>query len=431
MIGISADFDPVHKGHVKLIQKGRQIAEETGDEVVIYLNKGYSANHAPFFADYESRKEMALKAGADRVVPIEGLHHRLTLAYSVPIRIAMMIEDGAVDYVDAAGVNVSVPMLTKQAKKFAKKGIFSGIPRNLPNRNVIRWFAVNEFLYNKYQRKMRFHIIDELSMGGKVSGREIRRQIIENNMEIPSQLDQVLPQSTIKILEKGIKNGTIPGKRNLAVITKRMNTYSRSKLMEIAHLNADAINAIIKGRYYREEDQVWAAFRKAGYGPVLTRLAVSAIEEEVTKKEVLELIESYEKQGVIPPDQKVNKVIERAWFVSQKSEHNLSASEAHDKFRKGIKLQKKPCMTFDAGLSIRSFEVEELKSGMNAGIYVDQNGVLACELRTEKKKIKSPLKLPGEMATYLRLLIDSHFIPVKAEVVEKERGIRIRITVDN
>jgi hypothetical protein len=35
------------------------------------------------------------------------------------------------------------------------------------------------------------------------------------------------------------------------------------------------------------------------------------------------------------------------------------------------------------------------------------------------------------MATYLRLLIDSHFIPVKAEVVEKERGIRIRITIDN
>ena len=68
MIGISADFDPVHKGHAKLIQKGREISEETGDEVVIYMNKGYSANHAPFFTDFESRKEMALKAGADRVV---------------------------------------------------------------------------------------------------------------------------------------------------------------------------------------------------------------------------------------------------------------------------------------------------------------------------------------------------------------------------
>lgn len=121
MIGISADFDPVHKGHVKLIEKGKEIGKETGDEVVIYLNKGFSANHAPFFVSYEARKEMALKAGADRVVPIEGLHHRLTLAYTVPIRIAMMIEDGVVDYVDAA--NVSTPTIIKHAKICKKRNI--------------------------------------------------------------------------------------------------------------------------------------------------------------------------------------------------------------------------------------------------------------------------------------------------------------------
>ena len=151
MIGISADFDPVHKGHVKLIEKGRDIADKTGDEVVIYLNKGYSANHAPFFANYEARREMALKAGADKVVPIEGLHHRLTLAYTVPIRIAMMIEDGVVDYVDAA--NVSTKKIQRYASSFAKRGIFSGIPRSLPNRNVIRWFAVNDFLYKNTNGK--------------------------------------------------------------------------------------------------------------------------------------------------------------------------------------------------------------------------------------------------------------------------------------
>ncbi|NLU04092.1 MAG: adenylyltransferase/cytidyltransferase family protein, partial [Methanothermobacter sp.] len=152
MIGISADFDPVHLGHARLIEKGREIADETGDEVVIYLNKDFSANHAPFFVPYEARKEMALKAGADRVVPVEGLHHRLTLAYTVPIRIAMMIEDGVVDYVDAA--NVSTDLIIRKAREFASRGIFSGIPRELPNRNVIRWFAVNEFLYGKYGRKM-------------------------------------------------------------------------------------------------------------------------------------------------------------------------------------------------------------------------------------------------------------------------------------
>ena len=136
MIGISADFDPLHKGHVKLIEKARQIADDKGTQVVIYLNKGYSANHAPFFSSFQARSRMALKAGADKVVPIEGLHHRLTLAYTVPIRIAMMLEDGVVDYVDAA--DISTAKVVKLSRKFARKGIFSGIPRNLPNRNVIR-----------------------------------------------------------------------------------------------------------------------------------------------------------------------------------------------------------------------------------------------------------------------------------------------------
>ncbi|MCK9152139.1 nucleotidyltransferase family protein [Methanobacterium alcaliphilum] len=428
MIGISADFDPVHKGHVKLIQKGREIAEETGDEVVVYLNKGYSANHAPFFVPYEARAEMALKAGADRVVSIEGLHHRLTLAYTVPIRIAMMIEDGAVDYVDAAGVNVSVPMLTKKAKQFAEKGIFSGIPRSLPNRNVIRWFAVNEFLYNKYNRKMKFHIIPELSMGGKISGREIRRAIIENNMEIPSEVEEFLPSSTVKILKREIKKGTIPGYRDLPIIIKRMNTYSRAKLMEIAHLNANAINEIIKGRVYREEDQIWAVFRRAGYGPVLTRLAISAIEQNVTRVEVHNLIKSYEKQGLIPTDQTIDKVIQRAWFVANKTVHGIKSSEAHEEFRKGSTLKSPPDLSFDGGFNIRSFEAEKLESNMDAKIYVDQNGVLSCELRAGEK-IKSPLKLPAKMATYLRLLVDSHFIPIKGTVIKKERGIRIRIEI--
>ncbi|RJS49706.1 MAG: cytidyltransferase [Methanobacterium sp.] len=427
MIGISADFDPVHKGHVKLIEKGKEIGKETGDEVVIYLNKGFSANHAPFFVSYEARKEMALKAGADRVVPIEGLHHRLTLAYTVPIRIAMMIEDGVVDYVDAA--NVSTPTIIKHAKKFAKKEIFSGIPRNLPNRNVIRWFAVNEFLYKKYKKKMKFHLIPELEMGGKISGREIRRAIVENDMKIPPEVKSLLPHTTTKILEREIKKGNVAPGRNLEAITKRMNTYSRSSLMQIAHLNADAINSIIKGRVYRQEDQIWAAFRRAGYGPVLTRLAISALEEDISKEEVLHLIRSYEKKGIVPPDQTIEKVIERSWFVAKKSEEGFKSSEAHQKFMNGEKIKDSSPLAFDAGLSVRSFEVDYLKDDLPANIYVDQNGLLACELRAEGKKIKSPLKLPGVMVTYLRLLLDSQFIPVSARVIKKARGIRIRIYV--
>lgn len=426
MIGISADFDPVHNGHVKLIEKGREISEETGDEVVIYLNKDYSANHAPFFANYEARREMALKSGADRVVPIEGMHHRLTLAYTVPIRIAMMIEDGVVDYVDAA--DVSTKKIQKYASSFAKRGIFSGIPRNLPNRNVIRWFAVNDFLYKKYRRKMKFHIIPELKLDVKISGREIRAKIIENNFKIPDDVKEVLPKSTVKILQKEIKNGNIPGKRDIETITKRLNTYSRPNLLNIAHLNADAVDAIVNGRRYRNEDQIWASLRMAGYGPVLTRLAISSVEQDVTRKEVFELIKSYQKDGIIPPDQTVESVIERAWFVASSVEKGIKSSNAHEMFRKG-KRGEKPLYSIDAGMHLRSFEVEDLEDGMDAPLYVDKNGKLRSQIRTKTRKIKSPLKLPAKHATYLRLLIDSQFIPLKTKIVKKKEGTRVRITI--
>lgn len=428
MIGISADFDPVHLGHVDLIQKAREVADKKGEEVVIYLNKGYSANHAPFFVSFEARSRMALEAGADRVVPIEGLHHRLTMAYTVPIRIAMMIQDGVTDYVDAAEVNPQ--KIKRYASGFIKKGIFSGIPRSLPNRNVIRWYAVNEFLYQRFKRKMEFHFIPEGKVNGeKISGRQIRREIIENNLQIPGNVVKLLPDSTVQILEEEIQQGNIPGHRNLEVLLKRLNTAPRHQLLNIAHLNAAAVEHIIQGRWYQAENQVWASLRQADYGPVLSRLALSCVEEDVTRREIYELIMDYERQGIIPPDQTMERVIERAWYVASMVDKGLTGSEAHEKFRKGSRTTDKSPYSFDAGLHLRSFELESLKEGMDAHLYVDKRGVLACELKPPGRKVKSPLKLTGKMATYLRLLIDSQVIPLQGELLKQKRGWRIRLKV--
>ncbi|MCC7553231.1 MAG: cytidyltransferase [Methanobacteriaceae archaeon] len=429
MIGISADFDPVHKGHVKLIEKGREISKETGDKVVIYLNKGYSANHAPFFTGYEARREMALKAGADDVIAIEGLHHRLTLSYSVPIRIAKMIEDGVVDYVDAANVNPQE--IQKYSEKFVKQGIFVGIPRNLPNRNVIRWFAVNEFLYKKYNKKMNFHIIPELEFDEKISGREIRRSILENNMKIPEETKELLPKTTIKILEKEIKNGNIPGERNLKAIEKRMNTYSRGKLEKIAYLTGNAINEIVKGRVYRDEESIWAAFRRSGYGPVLTRLAISSIEENVYKSEVLKLMKEYESKDIIPKEQSINRIIERAWYVASEVNEGYLASEADKTFKsKRIKVNDLPLKIY-AGLNLTKFESNLINNGLNGDLYINKDGKIAIELRTEGKKIKTNLRLPAKEVSYLRYIMDSHFIPIEAKIKEVKKGFKVEITIKN
>lgn len=428
MIGIIADFDPVHKGHEKLINEGKRIAKEKNTELAIYMNKGYSANHAPFFTPFEVRKEMALALGADKVIGIEGLHHRFVLSYSVPIRLSIMINDGVTDFVTAADIPLS--QIKNYAKKFVDEGNFLGIPQDFPNRNVIRWYAINEFL-GKKGNKLDFHLIKELNAPRKISGRFIRKSILENNMIIPNETKKLLPQSTIKILEREIEKRTIPERRNMKLLKHKMNTYSRYNLTNIAYLNGKSINKIVEGRFYKEDESIWASFRRADYGPVMTRLAVSALEQEVTKEEVLKLMKSYEDQGIIPEGQTIAKTIERAWYVANEVRKGVSAKEANNNFRLGVTLKNIP-LTLEAGLNLTKFEAKKVEENLNVNIFIDKDNKISGQIKKGKIKIKTNLKLPSKEVTYLRYIIDSRYIPVSGKLIKNKRGdYRVKIKIHN
>ena len=421
LIGISADFDPVHKGHEKLISEAQKLADEKDKKVVVYLNKGFSANHAPFFVDFEARKEMALALGADEVKSFEGLHHRLVLSYSVPIRLKQMIDDGVTDYITSA--SISLDEIKSKAQKFIDEGNFVGMPKSYTNRNEIRWYAINEFLGSKLD----YHVVKEFSKE-KYSGRVIRQSIIDNDMVISKDIAKLLPKTTVEILQREIDAGRVPGDRNWSDIYKRMNTYSRGNLEKIAYLNGNTINEIIKRRVYRDPESIWAVFIRSDYGPVMTRLAVSAIEMEVTKKEVMNLMKSYEAQGVIPDNQKVQRVIDRAWYVASESEKGVSAREANDEFRSKIISVDAP-LSLEAGLNLTKFETKITKEGINTDLYVDKNGKISVQFKSEGKKIKTNLRLPAVEVTYLRYIMDSHFIPVSGSIKKAKKGFKVKVVI--
>ena len=418
LIGISADFDPVHKGHEKLIKEAIDLAQSENKKVVVYLNKGFSANHAPFFVNFEARRDMALALGADEVKSFEGLHHRLVLSYSVPIRLKQMIDDGVTDYITSA--SITLDEIKSKAQKFIDEGNFVGMPKSYTNRNEIRWYAINEFLGGK----LNYHVIKELSKD-KYSGRLIRQSIIDNDLVISKDIKKLLPKTTVKILEREIEAGRVPGKRNWDEIYKRMNTYSRGNLEKIAYLNGNTINEIIKRRVYRDPESIWAAFRRSDYGPVMTRLAISAIEMEVTKKEVMDLMKSYESQGVIPDNQKVQNVIDRAWYVASSG---LSAKEANDKFR-SENIDVDAPLSLEAGLNLTRFETKITKEGIETDLYVDKNGKISVQFKSEGKKIKTNLRLPAVEVTYLRYIMDSHFIPVTGSIKKAKKGFKVEVII--
>ncbi|MBQ6511267.1 cytidyltransferase [Methanobrevibacter sp.] len=419
LIGISADFDPVHKGHEKLIKEAQKIANKEDKKVVVYLNKGYSANHAPFFVDFEARRDMVLALGVDEVKSFEGLHHRLVLSYSVPIRLKQMIDEGVTDYITSA--SISLDEIKSKAQKFIDEGNFVGMPKHYTNRNEIRWYALNEFLGSK----LKFHIVEELDKS-KYSGRLIRQSIIDNGMVIPSNVYKLVPKTTCEILEREIALGNVPGKRNWDEIYKRMNTYSRGNLEKIAYLNGKTINEIIKRRVYRDPESIWAVFRRSEYGPVMTRLAISTIEEEVTKREVMDLMKSYESEGVIPDNQKVQRVIDRAWYVANST---LPAKEANEKFRSENIVVSDAPLTIEAGLNLTKFESKITKEGIATDLYVDKNGRISVQFKSEGKKIKTNLRLPAQEVTYLRYIMDSHFIPVEGMIKQAKKGFKVKVTV--
>ena len=421
LIGISADFDPVHKGHEKLIKEALKIAESENKKVVVYLNKGFSANHAPFFVNFEARREMALALGADEVRSFEGLHHRLILSYSVPIRLKQMIDDGVTDYITSA--SISLDEIKTKAQKFIDEGNFVGMPKNYTNRNEIRWYALNEFLGSKLD----FHVVKELKKS-EYSGRLIRQSIIDNGMVIPSKVYKLIPKTTAEILEREIALGNVPGERDWDGIYKRMNTYSRGNLENIAYLNGKTINEIIKRRVYRDPESIWAVFRRSDYGPVMTRLAISSIEMEVTKKEVMELMKYYESQGVIPENQKVQKVIDRAWYVASMVDEGIPAREANEKFRSQNITVDAP-LKLEAGLNLTKFETKITKAGINTSLYVDKKGRISVQFKSEGKKIKTNLRLPACEVTYLRYIMDSHFIPVGGMIKQAKKGFKVEVTI--
>ena len=422
LIGISADFDPVHKGHEKLIEEACKLADSEGKKVVVYLNKGFSANHAPFFVDFDARRDMALALGADEVRSFEGLHHRLVLSYSVPIRLKQMIDDGVTDYITSA--SISLDEIKAKAQKFIDEGNFVGMPKSYTNRNEIRWYAINEFLGSKLD----YHVVKEFNKD-KYSGRLIRQSIIDNDMVITNEVRKLLPESTVEILQREIDAGRTPGERNWQDIYKRMNTYSRGNLEKIAYLNGNTINEIIKRRVYREKETKWAVFRRSDYGPVMTRLAISAIEMEVSKKEVMDLMKSYEAEGVIPDNQKVQRVIDRAWYVACEGEKGISARDANNRFSSENIEVEKPPMTIEAGLNLTRFETKITKEGLDTDLYVDKNGRISVQFKSEGKKIKTNLRLPAREVTYLRYIMDSHFIPVSGSIKKAKKGFKVKVVI--
>ena len=80
-------------------------------------------------------------------------------------------------------------------------------------------------------------------------------------------------------------------------------------------------------------------------------------------------------------------------------------------FRKGNIGDLDVPLEINAGLNLTRFETKIMKEDLDGDLYVDKNNKISIQLKSEGKKIKTNLRLPAREVTYLRYIMDSHFIP--------------------
>ena len=80
-------------------------------------------------------------------------------------------------------------------------------------------------------------------------------------------------------------------------------------------------------------------------------------------------------------------------------------------------------------MNLTKFETKIVKEGLNTDLYVDKNGKISVQLKSEGKKIKTNLRLPARDVTYLRYIMDSHFIPVSGSIKKAKKGFKVKVVI--
>ncbi len=326
VVGIAADFDPPHRGHAYLLER----ASELGDEVIVFLNADYTAHHTPPLLPYELRAEIALELGADDVQPVRGYHQRFPLAYTVPVRVATMAEHG-VDVILDAGPKRNLEEVRHHAERVLKRGDLFSIPKHVPARNLVRWLAAVEMVNELLGTEVSLRIVPELPGH---SGRKIRATLRRAGYS-PDALDDVrrqLPDETFRRLKRYLAEERPPIARRDRLL-RGVNEARPDHICSIAHVNTLAARELLRGRPFRSERQLWGALRRAGYGSVLTRLALANLECRVTSAELARISLEWVEQGLVPPGQSPDRMYERDWFVARLSTAGVRARKADELFR--------------------------------------------------------------------------------------------------
>ena len=113
-IGIIAEFNPFHNGHLHLIQKCKELLH--ADRVIVIMSGDFTQRGAPAFVDKFTRTKMALSCGADVVLELPIYYALGSAEYFAQGAVSTLNRLGCIDYLCFGSECADISLLTETAR---------------------------------------------------------------------------------------------------------------------------------------------------------------------------------------------------------------------------------------------------------------------------------------------------------------------------
>jgi predicted nucleotidyltransferase len=113
-IGIIAEFNPFHNGHLHLIQKCIELLH--ADRVIVIMSGDFTQRGAPAFVDKFTRTKMALSCGADVVLELPIYYALGSAEYFAQGAVSTLNRLGCIDYLCFGSECADLSLLTETAR---------------------------------------------------------------------------------------------------------------------------------------------------------------------------------------------------------------------------------------------------------------------------------------------------------------------------
>ena len=118
-IGIIAEYNPFHNGHLHLIESCKKALE--ADFVVVVMSGDFVQRGTPSFIDKFTRTKMALECGADIVFELPVYYSTGSAEFFAQGAVSLLDKLGCVDYLCFGSESADISLLSEVADILVKE----------------------------------------------------------------------------------------------------------------------------------------------------------------------------------------------------------------------------------------------------------------------------------------------------------------------